>query len=353
MVGLAMADSMPAQAANLGQARPSLGELCHEPVLLEEAIEVLAPERGGTFLDGTFGAGGYSLALAGAGAGKVIAIDRDPEAVRRGLQRIAETDAEIVLHHACFDRLAEIAAQGSAGPLDGVVLDLGMSSMQLADPDRGFSIRHSGPLDMRMSREGLTAGEIVNGAQEAELVGILATYGEERSAKRIVRAILREREQSPIETTERLAAIVADAVSVRRPGRIHPATRTFQALRIVVNDEIRQLLRALSAAESALAPGGVLCVVSFHSLEDRIVKHFLSPRVRTDGGHRHLPVAAGKAPSFGWITQGAVRPAPEEVARNPRARSARLRAARRTESASHCSRSGISEIPDFSPDKRF
>lgn len=303
----------------------------HRPVLLAEAMEVLDPGRGGVFVDGTFGAGGHSLALVEEGADRVIAIDRDPDAVRRGRARLAESGAPVALHLKRFARLSEVLAEENVSTVDGVILDLGLSSMQLDDENRGFSFRFQGPLDMRMSGSGVTAADLVNGLDEKRLARLFTEFGEEPASRRIARAICAERERDEIRDTSELAEIVAAAVTTRRPGRIHPATRVFQALRIAVNDELAQLASALAAAEAALAPGGVLCVISFHSLEDRIVKRFFNRRAQTGaGGNRHLPEIKQPAATFECPRRRAIVPSPEEVAENPRARSARLRWGRRT-----------------------
>lgn len=302
----------------------------HVPVLLGAALQMLEPERGGCFLDATFGDGGYSRALIDGGAARVLALDRDPDAVARGRAGIARGGIPLTVAQALFGDLAEVAARHRIGGCRGVVFDLGVSSMQLDAAERGFSFLHSGPLDMRMGRSGIGAAEIVNAASEAELADIIHVYGEDRLARRIARAIVRERDVQPVTTTDRLAAIVADCVP-RQRGAIHPATRTFQALRIAVNDELRQLACGLAAAEALLAPGGVLCVVAFHSLEDRIVKQFLAGRATRANPNRHLPEPREAAsPSFELLNRRPLRPGASELQANPRARSARLRAARRT-----------------------
>ncbi len=299
----------------------------HEPVMLAEVLSVLEPGRGGTFLDGTFGAGGYSVGLLEAGAGRVIALDRDPEAVARGREWAPAFEGRLEIVEGRFGDLAELVD----GPLDGAVFDIGVSSMQIDEARRGFSFMKDGPLDMRMGSEGPSAAEIVNRAEEAALADIFFLYGEERASRRIARAIVAARADAPIETTRALAALVERCLPRPKPGWPHPATRVFQALRIAVNDELGELARGLSAAESLLAEGGILAVVSFHSLEDRIVKRFLRLRGgAAPGGSRHAPAAAGAAPAFEIITRKALEPGAAELARNPRARSAKLRAARRT-----------------------
>jgi 16S rRNA (cytosine1402-N4)-methyltransferase len=277
------------------------------------------------------GAGGYTRGLLDAGADRVIGIDRDPDALAMGAEMAAGSGGRLTLHRASFDALGEVAEAEGAAPLDGVTLDVGVSSMQLDRAERGFSFLREGPLDMRMGDEGPTAADIVNLAEEGELAYILFHFGEERAARRIARAIVAAREAAPIERTTELAEIVARVLPRPKPGQIHPATRSFQALRIAVNDELGQLARALEAAERVLGPGGRLAVVSFHSLEDRIVKRFLAEGSGRGGqGSRHMPERTG--PPARWERPAkAVEPDEAETARNPRARSARLRAGLRTE----------------------
>jgi 16S rRNA (cytosine1402-N4)-methyltransferase len=303
----------------------------HAPVMRDEAIAALEPARGGVFVDGTFGAGGYARALLDAGADRVIGIDRDPDAIARGRTWAGRYGDRLTLVHGRFGALDAIAAAEGAPSVAGVALDVGVSSMQLDEAGRGFSFLRDGPLDMRMSREGPSAADLVATLDEGRLADILHHYGEERAARRIARAIVRARAEAPIATTRRLAEVIAAALPAQRPGQIHPATRSFQALRIAVNDELGELARALAAAERALAEGGVLAVVSFHSLEDRIVKRFLQLRGgRAPRASRHAPEQAEDAPAFTLLTRRAEGPGEEEVRRNPRARSAKLRAARRT-----------------------
>lgn len=318
----------------------------HVPVLLGPVLEALAPIAGGRFLDGTFGAGGYSRALLEAGAARVIALDRDPAAVAAGAALVTASAGRLALHETEFARLAEVAAE-AGGALDGVVLDIGVSSMQLDQAERGFSFLRDGPLDMRMSGEGPSAADLVNEAEEAALAEIIRIYGEDRAARRIARAIVEARGAAPILRTGQLASAVAGVLPAQRPGQIHPATRTFQALRIAVNDELGQLAQALLAAEKVLAPGGRLAVVSFHSLEDRIVKrYFQEASGRAGGGSRHLPEAARDAPRYDPPARSQLADADETEA-NPRARSARLRWARRRAAppvALEPSRLGLPEI---------
>jgi 16S rRNA (cytosine1402-N4)-methyltransferase len=300
-------------------------------VLLGEVCTALEVKRGGTFIDGTFGAGGYTRAIIDAHPrNTVIAIDRDPDAIAGGASLVAKAKKRLVLVPGRFGDLDEIArAQGLAN-VDGVVLDIGVSSMQLDEAERGFSFRNEGPLDMRMERTGPSAADLVNESSEAELADIFYHYGEERRARAVARAIIEARRRQPIETTRQLADLVASLIR-QEPNAIHPATRVFQGLRIAVNDELGELVRALHAAERILKPGGRLVVVTFHSLEDRIVKQFLAARTgRAPGGSRHLPASTASEPTFEAVTKGPVGPCDDETVRNPRARSAKLRAGSRT-----------------------
>jgi 16S rRNA (cytosine1402-N4)-methyltransferase len=301
----------------------------HVPVMLQEVLAVLAVREGGVYLDATFGGGGYARAILEAGAGRLVGLDRDPVAVLRG-RRLAAGDGRLVMLEGRFGDMQALLAEVGTPRLDGIVLDLGLSSDQLGDASRGFSFANDGPLDMRMSGHGRSAAELLDEADEATLADILFRYGEERAARRIARAIVERRRRAPLRTTRELAELVGGVLGTAA-GRIDPATRTFQALRIHLNDELGELERALPAAERLLAPGGRLVVVAFHSLEDRIVKRFLAERSgRAPRPSRHMP-EAGRAsePAFRLLTRQAVRPGPEEIAANPRARSARLRAAER------------------------
>jgi 16S rRNA (cytosine1402-N4)-methyltransferase len=304
----------------------------HLPVLRDEVLAALAPRDGEAVVDGTFGAGGYAQALLAAARCRVYGIDRDPEAIAAGAGLAAESGGRLELIEGRFSEMDALLAARGVERADGVALDLGVSSMQLDQAERGFSIQRDGPLDMRMAKQGESAADLVNGCDEAELADLIWRYGEERRSRAVARAIVRARAAKPIERTAELADIVAKAVG-RTPG-MHPATRTFQALRICVNDELGELTRGLAAAERLLAPGGRLAVVAFHSLEDREVKQFLQTRSGVEpGASRHAPAArrTRRAPSFRLLFRGARMPAEAEVARNPRARSARLRAAVRTE----------------------
>ena len=306
-------------------ARSNPSDRPHVPVLLRPLLAAVSPVRG-IWLDGTFGAGGYARALLEAGADQVIGVDRDPVAFEMAANWASEYGDRLKLVQGTFGKLDEYAQN-----LDGIVLDLGVSSMQLDQAERGFSFMKDGPLDMRMSQAGTSAAEIVNQADEATLADILYLYGEERASRRIARRIVEKRAEVPIVTTLQLVEIIEQSLPRRKPGQSHPATRSFQALRIAVNDEFGELLRGLEAAERALKPGGKLAVVSFHSLEDRIVKRFFQIRASTGGGgSRYAPERAPETPGF-RILGKAVGPDERELDENPRSRSARLRVGERTD----------------------
>jgi len=325
------------------------GPARHVPVLLDEVMRHLAPAAGGIFVDGTFGAGGYSRAILANGA-EVIAIDRDRQAIAAGQALMAAADGRLTLVAARFSDLDRIARDHGREKVDGVVLDIGVSSMQVDDPARGFSFRADGPLDMRMGEDGPSAADVVNGMAQEDLARIIAVLGEEKRARSVARAIAAARERQPITGTLELARIVAAAVGRPTPG-IDPATRTFQALRIFINRELDELAAALGASERVLGEGGRLVVVAFHSLEDRIVKRFLADRSSIlAGGSRHAPERAVAPPTFELLTRAALVPSQGEVARNPRARSAKLRAARRTVAAARLldpSAIGVPALPRF------
>jgi 16S rRNA (cytosine1402-N4)-methyltransferase len=307
--------------------------------MLAEVLGALAPADGEIMLDGTFGAGGYAQAFLEAADCTIFGIDRDPQAVARGKTLAERFGGRLKMLEGRFSEMRTLLAGAGISGVDGIALDLGVSSLQLDSAERGFSFRHDGPLDMRMGGDGPSAAELVDQADEPTLADVIFRYGEERHSRRIAGAIVAARQRAPIRRTAELADIVAAALPKRNPrsprGRhtIHPATRTFQALRIWVNDEIAELRRGLAAAEALLRPQGRLAVVSFHSLEDREVKRFLGQRSGRGGGqHRHAPAndTAPPEPSFELIRRRVGRPGTAEVAANPRSRSARLRAARRT-----------------------
>jgi len=306
--------------------RQAQDERAHLPVLLDEVIEALAPRPGDVIVDATFGAGGYTRAILDAGA-MVHAFDRDPDAIAAG-REWPETRADpprLVLHPRRFSEMTAALAEAGVAQVDGVAMDVGVSSMQLDQPGRGFAFSTDGPLDMTMSRSGPTAADFLNEAPEAEIADVLYTYGEERQSRRVARAIVAAR---PLSTTGELAQVVRKALGYHAGAAKDPATRSFQAIRIHVNGELDELEAGLAAAERLLKSGGRLAVVSFHSLEDRIVKRFLRAAAgATARASRHLPeVAAGTAPTFESLSR-AIRPSEAETARNPRARSATLRAA--------------------------
>ena len=305
--------------------------MSHVPVMLAEALDALAPRPDGAYLDATFGGGGYAAAILDAAACTVWAIDRDPDAIARGAALAAGHPGRLHLLEGRFGDMLTLLSDSGVTALDGVVLDLGVSSFQIDDPRRGFSFRADGPLDMRMARAGPTAADLVARLPEAELADVLYQFGEERLSRRIARAIVAARTQAPITTTAQLAAIIRGVVPGDKSG-IDPATRSFQALRIRVNDELGEIARALEQAASLLAPGGRLVVVSFHSLEDRLVKRFMAEAAgRAPLPSRHDPRGLGARPAarFRLLTARPLRPTPAEARANPRARSARLRALQR------------------------
>ncbi len=310
----------------------ALDQRPHRPVMLDEVVAAVAPAPGMRVVDATFGAGGYTRAFLAAGA-QVLALDRDPSAARFAPVADDAGADRFQLIHRPFSELEAALTEAGWAYCDAVAFDIGVSSMQLDEAERGFSFMRDGPLDMRMGAEGHTAADLVNTAESGELVRLLRLYGEEGQARRIVAALMRRREASPFTRTLDLAEVVEKALGGRRGAPVHPATRTFQALRIAVNDELGELEAGLAAAERALAPGGRLAVVSFHSLEDRIVKAFLTLRSgRTPAGSRHAPPTPDQAaPSFRLQFNGTQAASDAEIAANPRARSAKLRAASRTD----------------------
>jgi 16S rRNA (cytosine1402-N4)-methyltransferase len=305
------------------------GPVRHIPVLGRGTVDWLGVRDGGLYVDATFGAGGYSRAILAASSARVIGIDRDRDAIAQGAALVQEAHGRLDLVEDCFSNLETIVGTGAA---DGIVFDLGVSSMQLDEAARGFSFRLDGALDMRMGRSGPSAADVVAKASERDLAAIIATLGEERFARPIARTIVKARGESAIVTTRALAELVGRVVHAGASA-IHPATRTFQALRIFVNDELGELARALVAAERALKPNGRLVVVAFHSLEDRIVKNFLIERSRAPAGSRHRPEPMAPPPTFHVLTRKPETPDEAEITANSRARSAKLRAAERTEAA--------------------
>jgi len=303
----------------------------HIPVLGAQAVAALAPRAGGRYLDATFGAGGYSRALLAIPETQVLALDRDPTAIVAGAPLVAEAQGRLTLTQSRFSQLETVARQHDLLPLDGAVFDIGVSSMQFDRAERGFSFRFDGPLDMRMETTGRSAADILAQEDAETLADIFYVYGEERASRRIARAIVHDRETAPFVSTRQLASMI-ERVAPARPTEIHPATKTFQALRIAVNDELGELIQGLASAERALAEGGSLAVVTFHSLEDRIVKLFFSERCgRGETGSRRLPgEAAPPPPTFRAEGRQPIAPSSAEIAANPRARSAKLRHAIRT-----------------------
>jgi 16S rRNA (cytosine1402-N4)-methyltransferase len=313
---------------------PSAPPPRHIPVLGRQAVALLDPREGGIYVDATFGAGGYSRAILDTEGTRVIGIDRDRSAISGGFDLVDRSAGRLTLVEDRFSHLAAICAAQGHSAVDGVVMDVGVSSMQLEEAGRGFSFRLDGPLDMRMGDDGPTAADVIARASETDLANIIYIFGEERHSRSLARAIVAARKQAPVTTTRALADIVGKVVR-GKPGEIHPATRTFQALRIFVNQELDELHLALAAAERVLKPGGRLVVVSFHSLEDRIVKNFFGERAKAGGGSRHQPEIAQAEPSFAILTKRAVTADEAEISANARARSAKLRAAMRTDAPAH------------------
>ena len=307
------------------------GSARHIPVLARRVIDWLAVKPGGLYVDATFGGGGYTRAILQTPDARVIGIDRDQSAITAGASLVEAAQGRLDLVEDRFSKLDLVLGEGNLA--DGVVFDLGVSSMQLDEAARGFSFRLDGPLDMRMGHDGPTAADLVARASERDLAAIIARLGEEKHARTVARAIVTARSKRPVDSTRALADIVENVVYARE-GAIHPATRTFQALRIFVNEELGELARGLAAAERVLKPSGRLVVVAFHSLEDRIVKTFLTERSRAPAGSRHRPELAAPPSTFRVLTQRPQTPEPSELADNPRARSAKLRAAERTDAPS-------------------
>ena len=303
--------------------------MSHIPVMPAETLALLSPRDGGTYLDATFGGGGHASLILEAAACTLFAIDRDPAAINRGAALAARYPGRLTLIEGRFGAMLELLGEVGVARLDGVLMDCGTSSFQLDEAARGFSFRLSGPLDMRMGRDGPTAAMLVNTLPGSDLADLFAEYGEERHAKRIARAIIAARVRAPIASTTELAGIIRTAVPPSR-DRIDPATRTFQALRIRVNDELDEIARGLAAAATLLSPGARLVAIAFHSLEDRLIKRFMADAAgRTPAPSRHAPSTSRPAPRFRLLTPRALRPQPAEIAANPRAASARLRALER------------------------
>ena len=330
-------------------------EAPHAPVLLAEVIEALSPAPGDVMIDATFGAGGYTRAILKTGA-QVVALDRDPTVQPHADAVANDYPGQFQLIRTPFSGLAQAFADSGEARLDGAVFDIGVSSMQLDQAERGFSFMRDGPLDMRMSDDGATAADIVNTWDHGPLAHIFKLYGEERQSGRVATAILRRRVEQPFTRTLDLADVVEKALGGRRGAPIHPATRVFQALRIAVNDELGELVRALHGAEAVLKPGGRLVVVTFHSLEDRIVKQFFAERSgRVPTGSRHAPAVAAAEPTFSLVGKGAVAPSEAEMRANPRARSAKLRAAERNAAPPRRAEAGLvalSTVPAPQPRRR-
>jgi 16S rRNA (cytosine1402-N4)-methyltransferase len=308
----------------------------HIPVMLEEVLACLSAQDGGVYVDGTFGAGGYTRAILNAADCKVYAIDRDPEAFARAETMAKEYPQRLFPVSGCFGDMADLLRQQGVERVDGIVLDVGVSSMQIDRAERGFSFQKDGPLDMRMSSEGQSAGDVVATASEEDLADIIFNYGGERAARRIAKKIVAARTQQPLRTTQDLVRLVHEVLPMHGGIKTDTATKTFQALRIFVNDELGELSRALEAAEKLLVPGGTLAVVSFHSLEDGCVKDFLRERSgKAANGSRHFPPLSRTQPTFLLKKTGGDKPSDAEIARNPRARSARLRCGIRAPEAPH------------------
>ena len=315
---------MPLAVNLMSDMQLSVSDLPHTPVLIEPIINLVSPVSG-SWLDGTFGAGGYTRALIEAGADNVISIDRDPHVLDLAKQWISNYANRIQLHH---DKFSNLGKYGSN--FDGIVLDLGLSSMQIDEPNRGFSFIKDGPLDMRMSGSGPSAADLVNNLPQSEIANILYFFGEERSSRSIANAIVRRRAEKPFTSTLELSNLIENCLPRKKPGTSHPATRSFQALRIATNDEFTELYEALFAAEKALRSGGILAIVTFHSLEDRIVKRFLQLRSGSAGNsNRYAPEINNEEKHFEIVNRKAIIASDQELLQNPRSRSAKLRIAKR------------------------
>ncbi|MGD9639309.1 MAG: 16S rRNA (cytosine(1402)-N(4))-methyltransferase RsmH [Alphaproteobacteria bacterium] len=305
----------------------------HISVMLPEVLEALNPKDGGIYVDATFGAGGYSKAILDKADCKVIALDRDPTAIAGASELLEQYGEKLTLVNAKFSEVEEVVASYGYEKIDGIVFDIGVSSMQIDNAERGFSFSKKGPLDMRMSCNGVSAKDVVNKFKESDIADIIFKYGEERASRRIARGIVFARNIAPIETTEDLAKIVHKSLAANKKDRIDPATKTFQALRIYVNSELDELETALASSEKILKKDGVLVVVTFHSLEDRIVKNFIKEKTGKENGNRHLPLNLKNKPTFYATVKNAVKPSLSETEQNPRSRSAKLRFALRTDTS--------------------
>ena len=304
----------------------------HQPVMINEVVEALQLEDNATYIDATFGRGGYSSRILDHAKCNILAIDRDPDAIAAAAEVMAHYSPRLMVKQGAFSQLQALAQTAGFGLVDGIVFDLGLSSPQLDEAERGFSFRHDGPLDMRMEKSGPDAADFVNTASETELARVIWEYGEERASRRIARAIVKARLDTPITRTKALASIIHGVMPRPKPGQIDPATRSFQGIRIHINGELDEIRDALNAAEHQLKPGGRLVVVSFHSLEDRIVKNFMISRSgNAPRPSRHLPDIEGPKPTFSILKRKPITPSEDEVKTNPRARSARLRLAIRTD----------------------
>ena len=328
------------------------GPVRHVPVMLNEVLDALQISPGQVFVDGTFGAGGYTSAMLQAGA-EVLAIDRDPNAIRDGQELVSKSSGKLNLVTGEFANLDAIVRDTGHSSVDGIVLDIGVSSMQLDEAERGFSFQQDGPLDMRMAQSGVSAADVVNHARQPDLTRIIGLLGEEKKASRVSAAIARAREKATISTTLQLAKVVEGALGRKHDDRIHPATRTFQALRIFVNAELEQLGKALLAAEAILKEGGRLVVVTFHSLEDRIVKLFFKDRAENQSGSRHMPQVAMRVPTFTLSGKGLLKASKAESETNPRSRSAKLRWGIRTSVEPRNSDMSVFGLPELANIQSF
>lgn len=304
----------------------------HNPVLVVEVVEALSPKADAVYLDATFGRGGYSRAILDAAPCRVIAIDRDPDAITAGQDMRHEYDGRLTLLEGRFSQIGTLLNEINMPLVDGVVFDFGVSSPQIDDAERGFSFRFDGPLDMRMEKSGTNASDFINTATEKDIADVLWQFGEERASRRIARAIIRARDEAEITTTYQLAKVIRAVMPRPKPGQIDPATRSFQAIRIHINNELDEIRTALPAAMACLKPGGRLAVVAFHSLEDRLVKTFIMNEAgKAPRPSRHVPDMPEHAPRLNMITRKPVTPSEDEMNLNPRSRSSRLRVAERTD----------------------